>query len=338
VEAVGARVIVRAGAAEFLADLDRRLAVFAAHPSGQTPVAVNDELIVLLRRGDRVGLGELLRKERRELEERLTTLVGDRHNERPDETIAIACHDELLPVLERRLASLLPVALHADGLLADEFFALADCKSRQPVRGGYNFSPELLDWCAWWLGLTVGAFLVRQGRFPALAPLFEAQTPDRYGTSGSDPLVGSVPGEAGRTIGLAVMSRVDDRPYDAPAWEALHRELPELEVIRERYPELVSGENEPLRSLVWFDFLQNIALGLRDRRAVSHWTMYEPQAEELARRLHADARLREQAARAVGTTLADFDEKAPEALRAAHALGQFPDRDAITIAATGSRR
>jgi hypothetical protein len=40
VEAVGGRVISRPGAAEFLADLQRRLAVFATHPSGQTPLAV----------------------------------------------------------------------------------------------------------------------------------------------------------------------------------------------------------------------------------------------------------------------------------------------------------
>jgi hypothetical protein len=34
-----------------------------------TPLAVNDQVVALLRRGDEVGLRELLRAERREFEE-----------------------------------------------------------------------------------------------------------------------------------------------------------------------------------------------------------------------------------------------------------------------------
>ena len=47
-------------------------------------------------------------------------------------------------------------------------------------------------------------------------------------------------------------------------------------------------------------------------------------------------RMRSSVAEAVGLTLEEFDEKAPEALRSAQAIGNFPDLDAITILQTGS--
>jgi hypothetical protein len=337
VEALTGRVIERPDAAAFLADLDRRLAVFAAHPSGQTPLAVHDEVVVLLRRGDRVGLAELLRAERREFEERVSALIEGRHSEQPNEDIALGGHAELLPVFERRLASLLPLIIYDAELFETEIEPLADYHGRQPVLGGYTFWRNLVAWSMWWLGLTIGAFAVRDGRYAALAPLFEAEVPDVY-RSGSEPLVASLPGDAGEAIGVARMKQVDDRNYFAPAWEALQRDLPGLELLRDRYPELVRSEDETRRSFVEFDFIHNIALGFRGQRAISHWTLYEAAAEDFARRLHANARLRERVAEGVGASLADFDAKAPEALRAAHKLGQFPDHDAIHILETGSRR
>jgi len=161
--------------------------------------------------------------------------------------------------------------------------------------------------------------------------------PDRYGASPTA-LIGSVPGDAGHNIGIALMHRVDDKRYFAPAWEALRRELQELDLLSERYPELTDSNDEPLRSLVEFDFVHNIALGLRDERAISHWTMYTNYAEDFARRLHASERWRERIAEAVGLSLAEFDEKAPEVLRSAQKLGQFPEDDAVALLETGSRR
>jgi SIR2-like domain len=337
VEALAGRVVERADAATFLIDLARRIAVFEAQPSGQTPLAVHDEVVVMLRRGDRVGLAELLRAERREFEENMSALSEGRHKEQPNKDIALACHAELLPVFERRLASLLPLIIYDSQLFEAEVAALADYKGRQPVLDGYKFWPDLIAWSTWWLGLTIGAFAVREGRYAALPPLFDAETPNLY-SSGSEPLVGSEAGEAGHYIGHMLMKQVRDESYWEPAWMALQRDLPQLELLRERYPELVSSEDETRRSLVEFDFIHNIALGLRDERAVSNWTMFESAATGFARRLHSSARLRERVAEAVGVSLADFDADAPEALRAAHKLGPSPDHDAIRVLETGSRR
>jgi hypothetical protein len=336
IEQLDARVIRRAGAAEFLADLERRLAVFAAHPSGETPLTVNDEVVLLLRRNDHVGLRELLRRERREYEQAMLAVVDGRHGEQPTEAVAVEIHGALLPVLERRLASLLPLALHELGLLGEETAALAAFKSRQPIRGGYTFWPSLLDWGAWWMGTVIGAYLMELGSYTALRAVFEPRAAERVGT-GSEPLVSSVPGDAGHGIGVATMKGVDDKRYFAPAWESLRRDVAELNLVRDRYPELVSAEDQPLRSLIEFDFVQNIALGLADERALSHWTMYDGAAEALAARLHADARMRERLADGLGLRLDEFDEKAPVALEAAHPFGNFPDRDAIRILRTGSR-
>jgi hypothetical protein len=337
VEQMHARVITRDTAAEFLGDLDRRLAVFAAHPTGETPVSVNDEVVLLLRSGDRVGLRELLRRERREYEEALLAVIDGRHDERATETVAIEVHDTLLPVLERRLGSLLPLALHDPDLLAEEMSALATLNSRQPVHGGYTFWPTLLDWCAWWLGLIVGAYLMQLSRYEALPAVFEPRTAERA-RSGSRPLIGSFPGDAGNGIGLSMMKQVDATlKYFAPEWEALRCDIAELDVVRERYPELLAGDDQPLRSLVEFDFVQNIALHVADQRALSRWTLHSGIAESFATRLHADPRLRERLADGLGLRLDEFDEKAPEALRAAHALGTFPDRDAVNILSTGTR-
>lgn len=307
VEQLGGRVIVRDGAAEFLADLDRRLAVFAAHPSGETPSTVNDEVVLLLRRGDAVGLHELLRRERREFEQAVLAVVDGRHGERPSENVAVKVHDALLPVLERRLASLLPLALHDVEQLTEEIAALATFCSRRPARDGYTFWPTIIDWCGWWLGHVVGAYLVELGRFDALSAVFEPRVTDR---ADSAPLVGSWSGDAGAAIGRSVMKQLDGKNYYAPDWESLRRDVEKLAVVQERYPELVAGDDQPRRSLVEFDFLHVIALGIADERAMSHWTMNPPIAKAFAARLHADARLRERVTAGLGLTPDQFDEKA----------------------------
>lgn len=337
VEQLEGRSIFRDGAEEFLADLDRRLAVFAAHPSGETPATVNDEVVLLLRRGDGVGLRELLRRERREYEHAVLAHSDGRHNERPDEAVAVEVHDTLLPVLERRLASLLPLALHDPELLGDEMDALAQFRSRQSTRGGYTFWPGVPDWCAWWLGGVIGAYLTELDRYDGLRAVFEPRTSDRSG-SGSEPLVGSFPGDAGGNIGEAMMRQVSERRYHAPPWESRRRDVAQLTLVRERYPELIGGEDQPQRAFVEFDFIHNIALGLVDERAIAHWTMYESTVDPFAARLHADARLRERLAEGLGLRLDEFDEKAPEALDAAYALGEFADKRAINILRSGSWR
>ena len=335
VEAVGGRVIVREGAAEFLIDLDSRLAVFQAHPSGMTPLMVNDQVIALLRRGDTVGLRELLRGERREFEEQLDEVFVGRQSEPPTEDIALDRHSRLMPVVDRRLASLLPLLLHDEQLFGDELGALAEFAGGQEVRSGYAFWSEGINYAAWWLGYTLGAFAVRERRLSTLAPLFAAEVRNPYGRD-AQALIGSVPGEAGGKISEAVMNRRDRRRWLAPWFEALKGDLRETGLLVERYPEWIGREGEPERSLIQFDFLLSIALSFADRRAVGHWSMNSRIAEDLARRLHAEPRLRAAVAQAMDLSLEEFDQKVQEGLDDIYLLGQFPDRDAIAILKTGS--
>lgn len=335
VEGVDGRLIVRDGAASFLADLDRRLAVFEAQPSGLTPLTITEEVVALLRRNDRVGLRELFRGERREFQQRSEAVVEGNHNERPTTDIALHCHAELMPALERRLAGLLPLALHDEEMLAEEIASLVDLKDGQGTPNGFTFWYDIVAWLVWSLGYVLGAYAVQQRRYGILRAIFAAETRDRHG--GTEPLVQSIPGEAGYNIGAAVMARVDDRNYLAPGFEALRHDLAGMELARQRFPELVETEHEPLRSLLQFDFLLAISLGLRGHRAVSHWTMYSGHGEDWARRLHASHQLRSAVAASVDLTVEEFDERAPQALEAARSLNQFPDTEAIAILQTGSR-
>jgi hypothetical protein len=205
-----------------------------------------------------------------------------------------------------------------------------------PAPNGSTFWADVVDWCLWWLSYTVGAFAVRQRRIGALKALMAARSGSRYG--GAEPMVQSVPGNTGHELGISVMATMGDQQWLAPAFESLRRDLSASELLRERYPEFVRGENEPLYSLAAFDFIVSIGLGLTGCRAAAHWTMYSEGAKLFARRLHGDARLREVLAQALGVELTEFDERAPGALAAARAQGQFGgDRDAITILQTGTR-
>jgi hypothetical protein len=94
IEATGGRVIQRQDAGAFLADLQRRLEVFRAHPSGHTPVEVHDEVLALVRAEDWIGLAEVMRRERRELAEGMGVIAQAHRQERPDEENLLKAHDE----------------------------------------------------------------------------------------------------------------------------------------------------------------------------------------------------------------------------------------------------
>jgi hypothetical protein len=135
VEVTGGRVIKRDGAAEFLADLQRRLEVFKSHPSGHTPVEVHDEVLALIRSGDNVGLAEVMRRERREFSDGLSEIIASHRQLRPsEEGNLLSAHDQILPLLERRLASLLPVIAYAPEAFEQEVRSLTDFLENQPLR------------------------------------------------------------------------------------------------------------------------------------------------------------------------------------------------------------
>lgn len=334
VEAVAGRVITRPGAAEFLADLDRRLAVFASHPSGQTPLAVHDETVLLLRRSDTVGLGELLREEHRALEAAIADLLDGKQQTAPTVELLEAAHREMLPALERRMASLLPLVLHDAASLGNAIRDLADLVSRPFGQFTYTFWRSIPEWSIWWVGQALGAFAVRQRRLGRVQPMLTSTVSDHRGRT--VPLVPAFPGDMGAELGKRLNANRSPT-FVAPWWEQARIDIASVSLFAERYPEMVRPEDEPLRSLVEFNFIHSAALGLAGHRTGSTWTMYAELAEHFAARLHADAVLREEAANAVGLDLATFDERVPAALKEGnHFHGAFgPDLGAIALLGTG---
>jgi SIR2-like domain len=340
VEATAGRIIERQDAATFLADLERRLAVFREHPSGQTPVAVYDEMLALLGKDDEVGAREMLRTEQREFEREITELYRGRQGELPNADMALEVHDAMSPPVERRMASLLPLVVHGSDLLRDEISSLADFCSRTESPGGYTFWSDLPEVALWRLGYVLGAIALRERRFEQLRWLLEADRASATYRAEAEPLLSSVEGSAGNAIGESVMARVDDKTYFSPAFEVLMRDVVESGLVRERFPELVEGSDEPKRSLTHFDLLLNASLGLRDQRSAAHWTMYEAISEAYAGRLHADKTLQAGFAEALGIPPEDSVlEAVATALEKAHPLGQFASTgDVVSLIRNGSLR
>ncbi|MDQ6805621.1 MAG: SIR2 family protein [Actinomycetota bacterium] len=321
VEATAGRVITRDTAADFLADLDRRLSVFEAHPSGLTPAVVHDSFRGLLRANDRVGLDEDLRRERHWFEEEIERIAADARARHPNEDGVMGdVWHALRPVLERRVACLLPLGLHDIDRFDYEIGQLSRTLERRPLSGGFTVWSELGDWAASWLGYVSGALLVRLERYEALAPLLTSTWTDRNGYT--EQLVW-LPGETGHTLGVALAPQ--GQRWLSPAWEFLTSSLETMDWLCDRYPELFA-EGEPRRSMGQFDMLVCIRCGLIEHRAIAFFSLASDGAAEFSLRLHRDARLRERIASVFDLSLDEFDAVAPSHLRKAEAFrGGFTD-------------
>ena len=92
------------------------------------------------------------------------------------------------------------------------------------------------------------------------------------------------------------------------------------------YPDWLRRDTAPERSFIMFSLLLYLAIRLRDNEFVQpSWNMDEETAERYAERLHRDPALRAKAATAVGTTLENFDERAPDILGSTPGMGMFPE-------------
>lgn len=337
IEAIGGRVIVRPDAAAFLTDLSRRLTIFAAHPTGRTPHVVHDELLLLVRARDDVGARELVRSEQRAFDGAISSYLDGHRQQNPTAELMAQAHDDLMPILERRLATLLVAVLYDEGLWREQLSALADSAERPGRRDGYIFWPELTRWTTWWLLYAAGALAVRVRRWSALTPLFAADvTNPEHGVR--VPLMTSVPAGSGYDLSEAVLARYGSTRWLDPSWKVLESDVASLSLLEDRVPEL-TDEDEPARSMAALDFLVCVQHGLRDEEAVAHWAVSASRGgvDGFARQLHSDRGLRAKVAEAFGLSLEEFDSRAPEALRRAHvARGGSTNTAAINILATGS--
>jgi serine/threonine protein kinase len=281
--------------------------------SATAPLELHDEVLDLLRASDAIGLGELLRRERREFSSKLAKTIEGFRQQRPTEELMAEAHDALLPTLERRLATMLPLVSYEEEGFSNEVSTLTDLLEHQPLVGGYRFWPELVDWSTWWLTYTTGALAVKLGRFAAVKSLLTATFSTRNGAI--RPLADPVRESAGHDLGAAVMARVDSQKWAIPRYSHLIWSLQQMNLIKERWPELLEPDGEPQDSLDSFDFLITLRSGQSGDAPLAQWSMRDDGATALARRLRRDAPFRAQVAEALGIDPTEFFDRARDALQ-----------------------
>jgi hypothetical protein len=228
--------------------------------------------------------------------------------------------------------------MYDDDGLASEGKQLARQLERQPRFSGLTAWIEIAEYAATWLGYVLGALLVSLDKVESIRPLVEQTWTNR--NNYTEPLV-YLPGELGHALGEALV----DGPgggsrWLSPAWEFLTGSLRDMDWLRDRYPELFA-EHEPRRSMAQFDLLLAIGYGIREVRAAAFFTLASDSATQFAARLHHDTDLRRRMAAMIGLTIEEFDERAPQYIRNAHAftggITTFPQTVANALE-TGSGR
>jgi hypothetical protein len=309
VEATGGRVIRRDTAAEMLADLEQRLRVFEEHPTGLTPGIVHDATLALVRAGDAVGLEEALRRERNAYDAEIPVIRERMVGRHPNaQGVGSELWAIMRPVLERRLASMMPLGMYAPERLAIEAAEMAVALEREPRIGGFDAWSQIRWFGATWIGYTAGAILLRLNRIEALSPLLTQNWMTEY--RGTEPLLW-LPSATGDVLAQEL---APEGNWLSPLWEFVAQTPRDLDWLTERYPEL--GDAEETRALLGeFDLLRAIALGLHDHRAAAFFTLGSAGAYRLARRLHHDGDLRARVAEACAVGLDVFDARAAQAIR-----------------------
>jgi hypothetical protein len=315
VAATGGRVISRENASVFLEDLQLRLRVFAQHPSGLTPDVMNSETLGLIRAEDEVGLDELLRRERQDYTTRLRDLHAEALHRLPNAESAAEVWGTLLPVMERRLASLLPLALHRPDRFADELLALARQLEDQDRRllGGSDTWTGMAKFAAAWLGYITGALLMLHERWEAVRPLV-AQT--WFSEGGYEEPVVDLRGAFGHQVGSALAPKGAN--WLSQTWEFVTQSLGPSTWLSEPYPEL-TGDGQPRSAMVQFDLLCCLARGAAGHNSRAFFTLSGGESRqssvEFAQRLHRDERMRNAVSAATGLPADGFADAAREALK-----------------------
>lgn len=336
-EAMGARVIVRPGAAELLADLSGRLAVYAVHESGNDPGTVHDEVLGLVRRGDDIGLDEALRREHYAFQSVIEGVTADHFNKHTDEATVRDAWSRLGPATDRRLASLIPLALHRSELFTAELRADSTWATGIPLRSGGMTWQQAWRLPFWAIGLALGGLLIRLERYESIGALVAATWIDH--SQRAEPYIDR-PYDAGQAVAdLLGPAPPAGQQWRFSAWNWLLAHLKDREWLVARYPDWLSRAQEPAASIIAFDLLRYIgATVLGSGAGIPLWAFNTEVAKAYARRLHGDPELRGRAAQATGLQLGDFDEKGPEILMAARGWSGFSSEtgDVANTLRTGS--
>ena len=157
-EAVSARVIVRpSGAGSFLAELASRVGTFTLHESGDDPCSVHDQVLNLVKRGEDVELDGLLRREQDALASAFEQVRANYANRQPEDKVIAAAWGTLGTATDRRLASLIPLAIYRPELLKAEIERDAARASNTQLRDGFEFWLKPWRLPFWVIGMALGA-------------------------------------------------------------------------------------------------------------------------------------------------------------------------------------
>jgi SIR2-like domain len=325
IETIGARTITRpTGAGEFLAELQRRLSVYETYETGDDPGSVHDEVLALIKRGEDVELDEVLRRERHVFEAAVDEVRADFAKRMLDDDAVNAGWAKLAPATDRRLASLIPLAVHRPALLEAEVRRHVAWASGAPARDGVVAWLQPWQFLFWILAMSLGGLALRLGRYVALHPLLLSTwtEPSGYVSDFAGP-----PGDlAQRVAAIYGPAPEGDGTWVFPSWQWLIADLQSKEWLVERYPDWLRRDGEPDLSFVAFAVLLNIAAGLEGRQGmIAWWTPYNRAAETFGAQLVRDSTMRAEIAEALGVDLQAFDQRAADIVRSVHGIGAFPE-------------
>jgi hypothetical protein len=269
----------------------------------------------LLREDDLVGLREVLRQERRGLEESVRSAVGEQHGNVTYGDVAEFWRDAS-PSFERVLASTIPLIEHRGSLWSEQLRWMSRYADTRLSDSGLVIWVEMPRWCGWLFANACGAYATLGDRFDVIATLVTTAGP--VVSSEGVPLGLVWPGEGGGAVGQGMMAELEPNGprYYVPYHEYAIRFLSAMDWLGERYPEFAGSRGKLVGAFDDFNFLSSLAAAKAGSRVVGTWTMRSDGAAELSRRIRGSDALRREVAVSVGATEEELASRGDGFLRA----------------------
>lgn len=269
----------------------------------QLAIQVRERVIAMLRAADHIGLRELIRHERRLFDDEVLAILqeaGDEFGNSAEPERLRPIGEKLWQLVDRRLASLLPLIEYQPEALADEVASLAALAGRSPpTRSPYSAWLDGPRWPVWLVTLILGTAAVALDRPEVAVSMWQQPAPH----DDDRPLPAARLG-GGAELGTALL-----RARQAQASAAVELWYPafavyDSDLLRTFYEEVMTGGDTPGAALGFLsragDFLWLCgALAGRDGVEVIRFWSASQVHPTLRRRLDAHAELRRRYAAAL---------------------------------------
>jgi hypothetical protein len=235
---------------------------------------------------------------------------------------------EILPVLERLVAALLPLIEHRSAFFGEQLKEITRIGNTTYVQNGYADWNALASWAAWWIGHATAAFALSVENYEGAALVFRIPVQQVRGTKS---LLTMLTADAVRALMESVYSFNGKAP-EGYQFTHLAQRLGSSQFLNKRYPEFVKDSG--VGAAKWLsdlNFLASFWAAECEEPIIGYWTLRHGAAHAFARRLRDDDAFREQLAREVFMMdLATFDRRLPVWLERLYAgsspLLLMPDR------------